>query len=178
MASAIAGLRHCGLRAVRVEDRTAVIRMVIDRYDDLVALRTQAACRLHVALRELIAGGAPRRLGADRAAKLLRSIHPQGTAAVERKRLALELLADVRRLDRDIATTKRRVGDAVMASGTSLLELHGIGPMVAGSFWVTSVTWHGSRRPSGSPPTTAPLPSKPPAGRASATGSTPEATAS
>jgi transposase len=108
LATAIAGLRHCGLRAVQVEDHTAVIRMVIDRYDDLVALRTQAACRLHVALRELIAGGAPRRLGADRAAKLLRNIHPQGTAAVERKRLALELLTDVRRVDRDIATTKRR----------------------------------------------------------------------
>jgi transposase len=119
--------------------------------DDLVALRIQAACRLHVTLRELIAGGAPRRLGADRAAKLLR-IDPQGTAAVERKRLALELLADVRRLDRDIATTKRRVGDAVMASGTSLLELHGVGPIVGGSFWVRSVTRPGSRRPSGSPP--------------------------
>jgi transposase len=71
LATAIAGLRHCGLRAVRVEDHTAVIRMLIDRYDDLVALRTQAACRLHVALRELIAGGAPRRLGASRATKLL-----------------------------------------------------------------------------------------------------------
>jgi hypothetical protein len=64
LATAIAGLGDCGLRAVRVEDHTAVIRMLIDRYDDLlVALRTQAACRLHVALRELIAGGAPRRLG-------------------------------------------------------------------------------------------------------------------
>ena len=62
LATAIAGLRHCGLRAVRREDHTAVIRLLIDRYDDLIALRTQAACRLHVALRELIAGGAPRRL--------------------------------------------------------------------------------------------------------------------
>jgi transposase len=76
-ARAIAGLRHCGLRAVRVEDHTAVIRMLIDRYDDLVALRTQAACRLHVALRELIAGGAPRRLGASRATELLRSVCPR-----------------------------------------------------------------------------------------------------
>jgi transposase len=132
LATAIAGLRHCGLRAVRVEDHTAVIRMVIDRYDDLVALRTQAACRLHVTLRELIAGGAPRRLGAERAAKLLRSVRPQGAAGIERKRLALELLADVRRLDRDIATARRRVSDAVMASGTSLLELHGVGSIVAG----------------------------------------------
>jgi transposase len=132
LATAIAGLRHCGLRAVRVEDHSAVIRMVIDRYDDLVALRTQAACRLHVALRELIAGGAPRRLGAERAAKLLRGVRPQGAAGVERKRLALELVADVRRLDRDIATARRRVGDAVTASGTALLELHGVGPIVAG----------------------------------------------
>jgi len=42
LATAIAGLRHCGLRAVRVENHSAVIRMLIDRYDDLVALRTQA----------------------------------------------------------------------------------------------------------------------------------------
>ena len=67
LATAIAGLRHCGLRAVRHEDRTAVIRLLVDRYDDLTALRTQAACRLHVALRELIAGGG-RRPGRDDAA--------------------------------------------------------------------------------------------------------------
>lgn len=132
LATAIAGLRHCGLRAVRHEDHTAVIRILIDRYDDLTALRTQAACRLHVALRELIAGGAPRRLCADRAAKLLRGVHPDGVAATERKRLALELLADVRRLDREIATARQRVTAAVHASATSLLEVHGVGPIVAG----------------------------------------------
>jgi transposase len=79
----------------------------------------------HLVLTELIAGGAPRRLGADRTAKLLYSVRPQGAAGVERKRLALELLADLRRLDRDIATAKRRVSDAVSASATALLELHG-----------------------------------------------------
>ena len=179
LATAIAGLRHCGLRAVRLEDHTAVIRMLIDRYDDLVALRTQATCRLHVALRELIAGGAPRRLGADRATKLLRSVRPQGAAGVERKRLALELLADVGRLDRDIAAAKRRVSDAVTASGTTLLELHGVGPIVA-AFILGHV---GDPGPvpdpgRGSRPTTAPPPSKPPAGPANATGSTRAATAS
>jgi transposase len=132
LATAIAGLRHCGLRIVALEDRAAVIRLVVDRYDDLTGLRTQAACRLHVALRELIPGGAPRRLSADRAAKLLRSVHPDGIAAIERKRLALELIADVRRLDREIATARARLTDTVMASCTSLLEVHGIGPIVAG----------------------------------------------
>ncbi len=132
LATAIAGLRHCGLRTVPVEDHSAVIRLRIDRYQDLVALRTQAACRLHVCLRELVPGGAPRRLSADRAAKLLRAVRLDGAAAIERKRLAGELLADVRRLDREIATARARVTDAVTASGTALLEIHGIGPIVAG----------------------------------------------
>jgi transposase len=132
LSTAIAGLRHRGLRAVRVDDHTAVIRMLVDRYDDLTRLRTQAACRLHATLRELVAGGAPRRLSADRAAKLLRSIRPVGVAEIERKRLAGELLADVRRLDRDIAAARGRVADAVTTSGTTLVELHGVGPIVAG----------------------------------------------
>jgi transposase len=75
---------------------------------------------------------APRRLSAQRAARLLRSVRPVGVAAIERRRLAGELLADVRRLDRDIAAARGRVADAVTKSGTSLLELHGVGPIVAG----------------------------------------------
>jgi len=131
LSTAIAGLRHCELRTVRVEDHTAVIRLLIDRYDALVSLRTQATRRLHAVLRELIAAGAPRRLSANRAAKLLRSVHPAGLVAVERQRLAVDLLADVRRLDQDIAATRSRITDAVEDSKTTLLELHGIGPIVA-----------------------------------------------
>jgi transposase len=132
LATAVAGLRHRDLRAARVDDHAVVVRLLVDRYDDLVALRTQAACRLHVLLRELVAGGAPRRLSADRAAKILRTARPGDAAGIERKRLAGELLADVRRLDREIATARQRVTDAVSASGTSLLEVYGVGPIVAG----------------------------------------------
>jgi transposase len=96
-----------------------------------VSLRTPATCRLHVVLGELIAGGAPRRLSANRAAKLLGSVHPAGPVAVERKRLAVDLLADVRRLDQQIATTRSRVTDTVEDAKTTLLELHGVAPIVA-----------------------------------------------
>jgi transposase len=96
-----------------------------------VALRTQVACRLHVVLRELVAGGAPLRLRADRAASLLRRMHPATAVDVERKRLANDLLADMRRLDRDIVAVKDRIGEAVAASGTTLVKLHGVGPIVA-----------------------------------------------
>lgn len=132
LSTAIAGLRHCGLRMVRGDDHSTVLRLLAGRYDDLVSLRTQAACRLHAVLRELVAGGAPRRLSADRAAKLLRSVHPEGLVADERKRLAAELLADVRRLDRELVAIKTRIRDAVETSATALVELHGVGPIVAG----------------------------------------------
>ena len=132
LSTAIAGLRHCGLRSVRADDHSTVLRLLAGRYDDLLALRTQAACRMHAVLRELVAGGAPRRLSADRAAKLLRSVRPDGPVEGERKRLAADLLADMRRLDRDLAALKIRIRDAVDTSGTTLVELNGVGPIVAG----------------------------------------------
>jgi len=55
---------------------------------------------MHAVLRELVAGGAPRRLSADRAAKVLRSVRLDGLNALERKRLAADLLADMRRSKR------------------------------------------------------------------------------
>jgi transposase len=131
LSTAIAGLRDCGLRAVRSDDHTTVLRLLVGRYDDLVSLRTQAACRLHAVLRELVAGGAPLRLSADRAAKLLRNVHPEGLVGGERKRIAGELLADVRRLDRELAAIKVRLRDSIDASTTTLVELHGVGPIVA-----------------------------------------------
>jgi transposase len=131
LSTAIAGLRHRDLRPVAVDDHAAVLRMLADRHKDLVALRTQTACRLHVALRELIAGGAPLRLKADRAASLLRSVRPTNVVEAERKRIAHDLLTDVRRLDRDITAIKARIADAVAAANTALLEIHGVGPIVA-----------------------------------------------
>ena len=58
LSTAIAGLRHCGLRRVDRDDHTAVLRLLGDRHHELTALRTQAACRVHALVRELTAGGA------------------------------------------------------------------------------------------------------------------------
>ena len=131
LSTAIAGLRHCGLRAVRSDDHSTVLRLLVGRYEDLVVVahpgRVSTPCRVAGARRRR----RTRRLSADRAAKLLRSVHPEGLVAGERKRLAGELLADVRRLDRDLAAIKTRIGDAIDASATTLLELNGVGPIVA-----------------------------------------------
>ncbi len=45
--------------------------------------------------------------------------------------LALELLEDVRRLDAQIKASHRRIGVAIKASGTSVTEIYGVGPILA-----------------------------------------------
>jgi transposase len=131
LATAIAALRHPRLRVVTAEDHAAVCRLLGDRYQDLSGLRTQAICRLHALLRALVPGGAARDLQAKRASIVLRGVRPVSAIAVERKRLALELVADVRRLDRELVATKARIVVAVATAKTSVTDVYGVGPIVA-----------------------------------------------
>ena len=62
---------------------------------------------------------------------MLATIRPVAPVEATRKQIALELLGDVRRLDTEIAASKRRVVAAVDATHTSLTELYGVGPVVA-----------------------------------------------
>jgi transposase len=50
---------------------------------------------------------------------------------VARHALALEHLDDLRRFDDQMRASKQRIADAIAASGTSLTELFGVGPVVA-----------------------------------------------
>jgi transposase len=131
LSTAIAGLRHCGLRRVERDDHTAILRLLADRHHDLTGLRTQAACRLHVMFRELSAGGAPLRITAGQAHQFLDTIKPNDLVDVERCRIAAEHLADIERIDGEINAVKQRIADAVTASATTLVELHGVGPVIA-----------------------------------------------
>ena len=54
---AIAALRAHELPELTVEDQTIVMRVWARRYHDLGRLRTQAVCRLHAVLCELVPGG-------------------------------------------------------------------------------------------------------------------------
>ena len=49
----------------------------------------------------------------------------------ERRRQALDLLSDVRRLDGDLVAVRARITEAVAASKTSLTDIFGVGPVVA-----------------------------------------------
>ena len=98
-AVAMVAQHHRRLHPVRAEDHSVVLRLLSERRDDLAGERTRTANRLHALLRDLIAGGAKRNLTAEQAAALLRGVRPVTAADAQRKELARELVADLRRLD-------------------------------------------------------------------------------
>jgi transposase len=128
----VAALRAPALRSVAPADHAEILRLLAKRNTDLGNHRTRVVCRLHAALNELSAGGIAKELNASDAERLLARIVP--TTAVEeiRRDLALELLADVRVLDAQLKDSHRRIRDAVRAADTLLVELFGVGPIIAG----------------------------------------------
>ncbi len=97
-----------------------------------MAERTRALNRLHGLLRDLVPGGVTRTLSADRAARILLGIRARGGASARlRRRLASEVLRDVRTLDRKIADLNGRIEAEVEASGSTLTEIFGVGPILA-----------------------------------------------
>jgi transposase len=131
LSAAIAALRHRGLRQVHADDHVAILRMLANRHHALARLRTQAVCRLHAMLAELVPGGLAGTLSAKRAAGVLASVEITNGVVAERCHQAASLLDDVARLDAEVKAIKRRIGVAVAASATSLTDLYGVGPVTA-----------------------------------------------
>jgi transposase len=131
LATALAASRNERLAAVDPEAASEALRLLSERREDLVAERTRALNRLHALLRDLVPGGVARTLSADRAAHILRGIRPKGASARLRRRLASEIFRDVRTLDRKIADLNGRIEAEVEASGTTLTQIFGIGPILA-----------------------------------------------
>ncbi len=131
VSTALAACGPAELQAAAIEDHATTLRLLSDRRDDLVARRTQVLNRLHALLAELAPGEVAPRLSADRAAALLRGIRPPTGPARTRRRLAGDLVREVRRLDADIAAVEAQIAAAVAESRTTLVELFGIGPVLA-----------------------------------------------
>lgn len=127
----IAALTAAGLQTTAVDEAIMVLRALVEHRDDVVKARTQTVNRLHVLLTRLLLGGASKDLDADIAARLLKSIRPRQAGPRTLRRLAVELVAEIRHLDRRIDTATTQIAEAVQASETTLTELRGIGTLNA-----------------------------------------------
>ena len=128
---AIAALRSPGLRSVRVADHGEVLRLLAKRNHEIGRLRSLIVSRLHAALQNLSPGGIAKELNASDAVALLGAYEPVTPVEHTRYELALELLEDVKRLDVQLKASHKRIRTAVQASGTTLTDLYGVGPILA-----------------------------------------------
>ena len=128
---AIAALRAPMLRSVERADHGEVLRLLAKRNMDIGNHRTRVVCRLHALLAELAPGGIAKEMYVSEADVFMAKLRPETPAQQMRFDLALELLDDVRRLDIQLKESHRRIRVAIKASGTSLTELYGVGPIIA-----------------------------------------------
>lgn len=119
-------------RPVACEDHTTVLALLDERRANLSQARVRAANQLHALLRDLLPGGAPLQLSADQAAALLRRVRPAGPVETVRKHLARDLVAELRALDARLAENAEALRVHVEAAGSTLMEVPGIGPVMAG----------------------------------------------
>ena len=82
-------------------------------------------------LAELVPGGIAKEMYVSDAERFLANITPETPVEQVRYDMALELFDDVRRLDEQTKESHRRIRVAVKASGTSLTEIYGVGPIIA-----------------------------------------------
>ena len=128
---AVAALRSPARQGVRSDDHAVVLRVWSRRHRQLSRLRTQAACRLHAVLCEITPGGVPQVITANRAAAILAAHSPDGPVTAAWHDLAAEHLADMRRLDAQRRDIRGKLAAAVRASGTTVTEVFGVGPVIA-----------------------------------------------
>lgn len=121
-------LRDKGLRELSFDPELLVLRMLCDRRDELSRARAQALNRMHRLFLELVAGGVPVKKSASQYKTLLATARPRDVAGKTRRRMAAEELADIERLDAKLKAMKAELKAAVLASGSLLMDVHGIGP--------------------------------------------------
>ena len=75
--------------------------------------------------REVGRGGSGKEMVPKQASQLLQRIRPTTMVEAERKRIAHQLLAEVRRLEKELAASKARLSAAVEGAGTSRTDIYG-----------------------------------------------------
>ena len=111
---------------------------------------------LHALVLEFEAGGIGTTITVVKANRLLSDLELRSEVDRYRLLIARELIDDIAVLDVTLAASKKRIATAVAASGTSLCDIYGVGPIGAAQSLAMSVTWAGSEPKPNSRATTAP----------------------
>ena len=125
---AMVALRTPNLVRVEVDPGLVVMGMLVDRRDELGRARTQTINRLHRVLTELVPGGATQFLSASQARALIATIKPRDIVGTTTRRLAVELIGELDSIDKKTKAADKGLKQLVLARGSTLMDLHGVGP--------------------------------------------------
>ena len=116
------------LRELSLAEDLVVLGLLADRRDELSRSRAQGLNRLHRLMTELVPGGIPVKKSVPQYQTMLARLRPRDLVGRTVRRLAADQLADLVRLDVRLKALKAELTEAVQASGSHLMDLHGIGP--------------------------------------------------
>ncbi len=128
---AVAAVRAKELRFLAHDPELEALRMLTDHRDELVRRRVQTVNRLQRLLAELTPGKAKKDITALQAKAILASVRPRDVVGNTRRRLAAEQSAELVAVEKKIKLLSKELKATVQASGSTLMELPGVGPIVA-----------------------------------------------
>ena len=128
---AVAAVRAKELRVLALDPQLEALRMLVDRRAELARQRTQTANRLQRLLAELTPGKAKKDITSQQAKTILASVRPRDLVGKTRRRLAAEQLADLVAVEKKIKALTKELKALVQESGSTLMDLPGVGPIVA-----------------------------------------------
>ena len=130
-AVAVVAVRTEGLRVLFYDVELEALRMLADRRAELTRARIQTVNRLHRLLAELTPGRTKKDITTGQARAILSSVRPRDLAGKTRRRLAAEQLAELVAVEKKIKASTKELKAMVLARGSSLMDLPGVGPVVA-----------------------------------------------
>jgi transposase len=128
---AVVAVRTKTLRVLQLDGELEALRMLTDRREALTRRRVQTVDRLQALLAELLPGQAKRDITTGQARAMLATVRPRDIAGKTRRRIAAEELAELVAVEAKIKKSTAELKAIVLARGSHLMDLHGVGPVVA-----------------------------------------------
>jgi transposase len=128
---AMVAVRTKDLRVLTPDPELEALRMLVERRESLSRRRVQTVDRLQALLAELLPGQAKKNLTTGQAKRMLASVRPRDIAGKTRRRIAAEELAELIAVEAKIKKATAELKTIVLARGSHLMDLPGVGPVVA-----------------------------------------------
>src|SRR3954453_19217395 len=128
---AAVAVRTKTLRVLQLDGELEALRMLTDRREALTRRRVQTVDRLQALLAELLPGQTKRDITTGQAKAMLAGVRPRDIAGKTRRRIPAGELAELVAVEAKMKKATAELKAMVLARGSTLMDLHGVGPVVA-----------------------------------------------